>query len=188
MSKKRSSQVSRGQLVVVMRTAERFRDNFINQIQLFQMVGSELQRLGRLRGMTSVFPQYRGAPFRADDRVICVFQHENPIGNSDAERATGASFTYHCCNDWSPQDHHFSQIDGNRLRNVPFLRAYARVGARRIDERNYRQMKLFCKPHQSKGFSISLGVGATEIAANIFFGIPTLLMGYNNASKFTDCG
>src|SRR5215469_2140360 len=186
MGKNRFSKVSRRQLMVVMGPAERFRDNFIDQTQLFQIVGGELQRLGRLRGVTSVLPQNRGTAFRADNRIIRVFQHENTIGNSDAERAAGASFADHGCNNWGPQDHHFAQINSNGLRNMPLLRAYARVGARRIDERNHRQMKLFCKPHQSKGFSVSLGVGATEIPPNIFFGIPTLLMGYNHTPNFAD--
>ncbi len=150
------------------------------------MVGGELQRLGRLRGMTSVLPQYRGAPFGADHGIVSVLQHENTIGNSDAKRAARASFTDHGCNNWSPQDHHFSQINCYGLRNMPLLGTYSRVGTRGIDERYHGQTKLFREPHQSKGFSVSLGVGAAEISPNIFFGIPTLLMGYNNTPKFAD--
>ena len=61
---------------IVVRAPERFGNDLIHQAELVQVPSGDLQRLGCFRRCGAVFPQNRRAAFRADDRVIGVFQDQ----------------------------------------------------------------------------------------------------------------
>ena len=119
-----------------MRAAFRFRHDFIDHAQLNQIIRGQLQRFRRFRRMFAIFPQNRGAGFRADDGIIGVLQNQDAVRHANAERAAGTAFANDGGDNRHPQRHHFAQIDGDRFRNVAFLRADAGIGARRIDQRD----------------------------------------------------
>ena len=59
---------------------------------------------------------------------------------------------------------------------MPFFAGYAGKCARSIDEGDDGKAEAICQTHQAKGFSISFGMGTSEIAQEIFFCIPTFLV------------
>ena len=54
--------------------------------------GGDAHGFGGVRGFGGVFPEDGRAGFRGGDRIDRVFQHENPVGHADGERAAGAAF------------------------------------------------------------------------------------------------
>ena len=59
---------------------------------------------------------------------------------------------------------HLHQALGDDRRLTPLLGGDARIGSRRVDERDDRQPKLGGKPHLEKGFTVTLRMRTAEMA------------------------
>ena len=66
MGEERRPQILRGQFMVLMRAAKRFRNNLIDQIEFLQVYSCQLERFRRLRRMTTVSPENGCATFRGE--------------------------------------------------------------------------------------------------------------------------
>ncbi len=133
--------------------------------------------------MRPVFPQDGGSALGADDRVIRVLQHQHTIGHPDAERPAGAPLPDHDRDDGRPQDHHFAEINRDGLSDVAFFRPDARVRARRVDERHHGQTEFLGESHDPQRLPVTLGVGAAEIALDVFLHVAPFLVGDDHATQ-----
>ena len=120
-------------IVVIVRTAKGLGHHFIDQSQLVQIFGGDLQCLSCLRGGGTVFPKNSGAAFGADDRIVSVFQNQRAIAYADAERAPAAAFADYHGDHGHAEERHLSQVNGNGLGNVAFLGGHTWVGAGGVD-------------------------------------------------------
>ncbi len=79
-------------VVITMRAAKRFGDDFVHNFQFHQIFGRKFEGGGGLRRIRAIFPQNGGATFGRDHRVVRVFQNQDAVAHTDAERATGTAF------------------------------------------------------------------------------------------------
>src|SRR4051794_1396553 len=98
---------------IVMRAAQRFRKNAVNEAKFAQLPGGDFQGLSGARGGGPVLPKDGGATLRTDDGVICVFEHQYPVRHADAQGASGTAFTDHHRDNWNMKKHHFAKVDRN---------------------------------------------------------------------------
>src|SRR5271165_5623395 len=171
-----------------MSTAERFRNDLVDQPQLLELGSGQLQRFRRFRCVATVFPENCGTTFRTDDRIVGVLQHQDTISDPYSQSSAGTTFTDHCGNYGCAQKHHFTQIHCNRFRDMSFFGSDSRVSPRRVNQRDHRKAKPFPKPHDTERLPVSFRVCAPEIASNILLRIPTLLMRDNDTTVITNCG
>ena len=94
--------------MVAVRAAIWFRNNFIDDAEFHQIVRRQFECLGRLGGVSSIFPQNGGAGFGADDGIVGIFQDHHVIGHTDAEGAARAAFADNGGENGDPQIHHFT--------------------------------------------------------------------------------
>ena len=78
----------RGGVGIAVGPSQGFGQNFVYDTELRDFLGSDLHRLGRLRGLGLVFPQDGCAALRADHRIDRVLEHIHPIPHCDAQSAT----------------------------------------------------------------------------------------------------
>src|SRR5690606_18546220 len=70
---------------------------------------------------------------------------------------------------------------GNGLGLTAFFGADAGIGARRVDQRNDGQAKMFGHVHQALGLAVALGSRHAEIVPDAAFGIAAFFMTENDA-------
>ena len=107
-----------------------------------EICGGELHGLGGFGGVLAMFPKDGGAAFRADHRVIGVFEHEDAVGDADAERAAGAALAEDHGDDGRSQAHHLAKVEGDGLGDIALLGLDPREGAGGVDERDDRQVEI----------------------------------------------
>ena len=56
----------------------------VDYMHIVQVLRRQLQRSGRIGRAGPLFPQYRGAPFRRDHRIISILQHIHPVPHTYA--------------------------------------------------------------------------------------------------------
>src|SRR5258708_9067443 len=163
-------------------------NNLIDDLQIFEILCGQLERFCCLWCVVPVPPKNCGTTLRAKNRIVGVLKHQHAVSDANAQCASRTPFADHHRYDWRSQHHHFPQIDGDRLRNMPFLRAHSRVSPRCIYQRNNRQTKLGCQSHQPERLPVALGMRATKIPPDILLGIPTFLVRYYHAPMGSDRG
>ena len=151
-------------VMIAMRPARRLVQDRVDDAQPQQIGGGEPQRLGRLFAIPAALPQDPRATLGADDRIIRVLQHRDPIAHADAQGAARSAFANHHADDRRLQPGHLEHALGDHERLAAFLGADARVGARRIDERDDRQPVFGGHPHLRHRFAVTLGLRTAEIA------------------------
>src|SRR5262249_8917148 len=73
-------------IIVSMRATFRFRNDFVDHFQFQQILCGQFKSLGRFSGMSTVSPQNRGTRFRADYRIVSVFQDRYMVCDANAQR------------------------------------------------------------------------------------------------------
>ena len=129
-----------------------------------------------MRGKGAIFPENAGTAFGGDDGVVGVFQNEDAVGDTDSECTSAATFSDDDGDDGDAKIKHFTNIDGDGFGDVAFFTGNAGEGAGSVDEGDDGETEAIGQAHEAKGFSISLGVSAAEIAHQIFFGIAAFLV------------
>src|SRR6185437_4505691 len=76
---------------ITMCATEGLLDELIDQPELFQPVGGEVERLGRSLLLVLALPQDRRTALGRDHRVGAVLEHEEPVAHTDAERTPRAA-------------------------------------------------------------------------------------------------
>ena len=175
-------------LRIGVRATERFGHNFIHELEFEQVLGGDFEGGGGLGGIRAVLPQNRRATFRADDGIIGVFQNQHAVGHADAERAAGTAFADDGGDDGHFEQRHFPEIHGDGLGDVAFLRANARIRARRVNERDDGQAEFVCQPHQAERLAIAFGMGAAEIAQDVLLGVTALLRADDHDAVLAESG
>ena len=136
----------------------------------------------------AVLPQNRRATFRADDRIIGVFQNQHAVGHADAQRAAGTAFADDGGDDGHFEQRHFAQIDGDGLGDVAFLRADAGIRAGRVNQRDDGQAEFVRQPHQAQRLAVAFGMRGAEIAQDVFLGVAALLRADDHDAVFAQPG
>jgi len=70
-------------------------DDVVDDAQLEQIRGGDLQRLGGHRGFAGIAPEDGGTGLRAGHGVDAVLEHQQAVGHADAEGAAGAPLADH---------------------------------------------------------------------------------------------
>lgn len=86
--------------MIAMRATFGLGNDFIDDAKVNQILRSQLERLSRFGRMAPILPQNRGARFRANDRIIGVFQNHDVIRDADTERATATAFANDSGENW----------------------------------------------------------------------------------------
>ncbi len=162
---------------IVVGSAEWFGNDFVDDAEFFEVIGVDFERLGGLGRGGAVFPKDSGAAFGRDDGVITVFENEHAVGDADAEGSAGTAFADDDCDRGNAEHGHFAEVDGDGFGDVAFFGFNARKGSGCVDERDHGQAEFFGEAHQAKGFSITFGLGHTEVALDIFLGVAAFLLG-----------
>src|SRR5205085_7517793 len=76
---------------IAMRAPERLLDGFVDEAELVQAVGGEIQRVGGHFLLVLALPEDRGAALGRDHRIGAVLEHQQAVAHSDAERAAGSA-------------------------------------------------------------------------------------------------
>ena len=75
-----------------MGAAFRLRHDGVDQLELQQVLGGDLQRRGGLLRLVGAAPQDRGAAFRRDHRIDRMLQHIDAVGGGDGDGAARHAF------------------------------------------------------------------------------------------------
>ena len=133
-----------------------------------------------------MFPKNRRASFRTDDRVVSVFHHDHPVGDADAESPARAALAEDDGDDRHLEQHHFAEVESDGFGDVALFRADAGEGTRSVDHRDDRQAEFFGDFHQTQGFAVAFGMGAAEVALEVFLGVAALLVADNDHALTAD--
>src|SRR5439155_1755181 len=77
------------------RPARWLRDDLVDDAELQQILGGDLERLGGPLALARVLPQDRGAALGRNDGVHRALEHQHAVGEPHGERASRATFTDH---------------------------------------------------------------------------------------------
>ena len=135
-----------------------------------------MQQFSRPPGLITGLEQNRGAAFRRDHRVKGVLQHSHPITHAQAQCATAAALADDHAHDGHPQARHLHQVHGDGLGDAALFAANARIGALSVNQTDHGQAVLLRQFHLGEGFAIAFRVGASEIAGDLLFRIPALVL------------
>ena len=171
-----------------MRATVRLRDDRVHQSVVQVGFGGQGE-CGGGRGvglLVGLLPQDGGAAFGADDRIPAVLQHGHAITHADAKRATAAALADHGADDRRAQAAHLAQVHGDGLGLAALLAVEARVGTRRVDERDDGQAELLGQLHLQHGLAITLGIGAAKAALDALLGGAALVMAHHQTLHASD--
>ena len=101
--------------------------------------------------------------------------------DGDGERAARAAFADHRGDDRRAQAGHLVEVAADGLGLAALLRADARVRARRVDEREERQLELLGELHEAQRLAIALGPRHAEVAVDLLLGVAALLVAEHHA-------
>ena len=162
--------------MVIVGATEWLGDDPINDAELGEVLGAKFQCRSGFWSMFAMFPKNGGAAFRTDDRIVGVLHHEHAVSNADAECATAAAFTDDHSDDGRAEQHHLTQIECDGFGNVAFLSADAGESTGGVDQCDDGQAELLGETHHTQGLAVTFGMGAAEIAEEVFLGVAALLM------------
>src|SRR5439155_27138338 len=72
---------------IAMRAPEGLLEDFVDEAELVQSVGGEIQRVGGHFLLVLALPEDRGAALGRDHRIGAVLEHQQAVAHPDAERA-----------------------------------------------------------------------------------------------------
>src|SRR6185437_13207822 len=174
---------------VAMRAACRFLDNRINDAELVEVLGRDLHVGRGFFLFVAVAPDNRGRAFGRDHRVDGVFEHKDAVCRRDRDRAARAALTDDDGNHWNAELQAAFGRTRDRFGLPTLFRPDARIGARRIDESDDRQIESVSKLHQPHGFAIAFGAGHSKDVLDALLGIGALLVAEHDdrsIAKFSD--
>src|SRR5262245_14442537 len=122
-----------------MRSAVRFRNDLINDLEVDQILSRDAKRCGGFLfdfGTLAVFPENCRATFHCDDRVHRVLEHHYAIGHTKRERTTGATFADDCGDDGHLKLAHFKQVARNGFALAAFFCTKSSPRTWCVDERD----------------------------------------------------
>jgi hypothetical protein len=126
-----------------------------------------------------VFPEDGRAALGRNNRIIGVFEHEDPVADADAQRPAASSLADDQADDRHPEPGHDLQVVGDRLGLAPLLGPDAGISALRVNESNDWKAEFFRFPEDAIGFAVPLGIHLAEVAVEPFAGRPALLMAHD---------
>ena len=156
--------------------AQRLGNDVVDHAELLEVAAGELQGGGGVGGVGSALPQDAAAAFRADDRIPGVLHHGHAVGHADAQRPAGAALAGDDRDDRHPQPAHFQQISRDALGLPALFGADAGIGPGGVDQADHRQVELLGQLHTPQRLAVALGVRQAERAADLFLGVPALVM------------
>src|SRR4051812_27655615 len=104
-----------GGVVIKMRAAGGFRNDFINYAEFDHVFCRDTQRLRGEVALAGVAPHDRSTALRRDHRVDAVLEHEDTVSNRNGERSAGTTFAGNGRDDRNLQSCHFAQIARDRF-------------------------------------------------------------------------
>src|ERR1700730_18265844 len=170
---------TRRPFIIGVRPGFRLGHDLVNNAQLFQVRGGNLQRNRRRFRLRGVTPHDGRAAFRRNYGVNAVFQNVHAVAHGYGQCAARSALAGHGHNNGHRQARHFAQVERDRFGLSAFLSVQARVGPLRIDERKNRPAILRGQLHHTQRFAIALWFWLTEISHEPLFGIAALLMANN---------
>src|SRR5690606_126 len=87
----RAIQTASRVVVILVRPARRLVDDAVDDAELEQVWGRDLQALGRFGRVLRALPENGGAPLGRDHGVVAELEDEHAIGDAERERAAGAT-------------------------------------------------------------------------------------------------
>src|SRR4051812_20150947 len=170
-------------LRIAMRATERLADDLVDKAKGFQAARGDGERLGRLGRHRRIAPENGRATLGRDHRVRGVLHHLHNVAYRDGERPARSALADYGDDDGHAQARHFEQVAADGLRLAALFGVDSRVGARRVDEREYRQLELLGQLHQAQRLAVALGLGHAEVAQDLFLGVAALLMADDHAGR-----
>ena len=162
--------------LVALGPAQRLGHDLVDDAQLDQILGGQLERLGGLLGLLAAAPQDRGAALRRDHRIDRVLQHDHLVGGRDRDRAARAALA----DDRADERHLESQagLDGARDRRglAALLGADPGIGAGAVDQRDDRQPEAVGEAHEALRLAVALGARHAEVVLDPAVGVGALLL------------
>src|SRR5262249_13692366 len=178
----RSLEVLHHCFVIAVSAPRRLGDNAVYQPERLQPRRGDAERFGGVPRTIRALPEDGGAPLRRDHRVGRVLQHQGHITDREREGAARAPLADDRADYGHPQLGHGVEVAPDRLRLAALLGADARIGARRIHEREHRRAELLGELHQSQRLAEALRLGHSEIAMELFLRIAALLVPDHDAA------
>src|SRR5690606_6851788 len=146
-------------------------------------LGSDFHSFRRLLLVFPAPPENRRAVFGRYNRIPRVFQHKDPISDSNSQRSSRCSLPDDNTNYRDFEHEHFLQIASDGFALPPFFGFQTGICPRGIDQGNYGFVEFLRQFHQPQGFTITFRIGHAKIAVLTLFGISTLLLA-NDHNRF----
>src|SRR5436190_20681282 len=143
---------------VGMRPARRLGDDLVDDAELQQVLGGDLEGLGGPLPLARVLPQDGRAAFGGDDGVHGVLEHQHAVGEPDGERAARAALTDHGRDNRGAERGHLYEIAGDRLGLTALFGAEPGVGTRRVHQGDDGGAELLGQMHETERLAVALGV------------------------------
>ncbi len=168
--------ISKDDVRLAMRAAQRFGDNRIDDAKLEQILRRQTKSCRRLSRLRRAAPKNGGAAFRRNHRINRMLQHHDPIARRNRDRAAAAALADH-----NRDKRNFdgkTDLNGARdgFRLSPRLGLDARKRARRIHKRHDGQTETIRQIHETLRLAIAFGLGHAEIVTDAAFGIVAALL------------
>jgi len=151
-------------------------DQLVDDLQLQQVPGGELERIGRLLRLGGVPVEDAGAGLGGDDRIDAVFEHQHAVGDGDGQGAARAPLADDHADHRHAQPAHHLEVHRDGLGLPTLLGADARVSPRRVDEGEHRTAEAVRELHQPARLPVALGAGHPEVPDHVLLGVPALLV------------
>src|SRR5256884_1465086 len=93
---------------IAMRAPQRLLDDFVDEAELVQAVGGEIQRVGGPFLFVLALPEDRGAALGRDHRIGAVLEHQQAVAHPDAARGARSALPRHHPDDGNAQQRQFA--------------------------------------------------------------------------------
>ena len=157
------------QLPPALCAAQRFGDDLFHNAVCVQVLCCQLHHGAGLAAAGSIFPQNAGKPLGAEHRIHGVFQHQNVVGNAQAQRAAAGPLAGDNGQHRDSQTTHLHQVAGNGFSLAALFGIFAGVSARGVNESDDGTMKFLCLLHHAQGLAVALGSRHAKVAVQVFF-------------------
>src|SRR4051812_11287437 len=165
-----------GGVVIKMRAAGWFRDDFIDDAELDHVFSRDAQSLCREIALAGVPPHDRSTALRREHRVDAVLEHEDTVSNRNGECSAGATFTSDGGDDRNFQSGHLAKIPRNRFGLSALFGTESRIRARRIHKCEQRPLELLRHLHKAQRLAIAFWIRLAEVAIDARFDVASFLM------------
>ena len=162
--------------IVVVRAADRFRDDAVDQTQCEQVRRGDLQCRRRLHFSIRVAPEDCGASLGRDDAIDGELLHQYPVANRDPQRPTAAPFAADDHDDGDADQHHLPQVYGDRFGDAALFGFHAGICGRRVDEDDDRPAELLGQLHDPQRFSIPFRARVAEVPEDLLLRVASFLV------------